>query len=156
MAVWQYSRSASHDVRIGFFEYPRPRHAVAHSLHQFQLEHDTVADAIDLLQPGTGRGQNVVEVPEPRDEAFGQGFGVAARDGAIQDHLEKFVIRHRIRAALAEPLSQAIPMLVAMRLRPFGRASGLADRVRLQKLGGDFFEGERGLLGHGRNLPPNG
>jgi len=55
----------------------------------------------------SGRGEHAVETAEPVQKGAGQGFYILPRDGAEQDQLQQFVVRHGHSATCQKAFAQA-------------------------------------------------
>ncbi len=97
------------------FQHPRAGHAVANGLHQFQLENDLIAHALDLLQARGWRRKDVVQITEFPEKGLGQWLRVTASDGTVKHHFQKLVVRHGVSPAIPEPLAQTLPVGMAVR-----------------------------------------
>ena len=84
--------------------------AFGRRLDQFQFLHSAVADAFDLLQTFRRGRDDLRERSEAGQQAFRDRLRVDARKCAKQDHLEEFVVGHRVGAAVRKALTQAPAM----------------------------------------------
>jgi hypothetical protein len=90
------------------------RQAAGAGLNDFQFRYDRLTDAGDFHQPLRARRQHLGEGAKAGDQDLGQRLDVAPRHGAKQHQLQQLVIGDRVRARLAQALTQTVAMAVEM------------------------------------------
>ena len=90
---------------------PRAGKAVGSSLDDLQLFDHGGADAFELREPGRRGGEDAVEIAKMLHQPQGEGFDILPGNGAEQNQLQKFVIRHGGGSAFHEPRPKPLAMI---------------------------------------------
>ena len=64
--------------------------------------HDGLADAVDLAEPGFGRGKHLGETAEAGEQRLGDRLNVAAGQGLKKDQFEQLVVGDRVGAGVVK------------------------------------------------------
>ena len=116
-------------------EHRTVQHLAAHQPHGGGMDDldfggHGLAHAVHFHQALWLGAQHLGEGAEAGEQLLGDGLGVAAPDGAKQQHLEKLVIRHGIGAGLAEAFLQPFAMPQEVRQRLVARVLEPRHRIK--------------------------